>query len=293
MAKPFGTILTALVTPMKPNGDIDYDAAAALAKRLVADGSDGLVVNGTTGEAPTTHAPEKAELVRVIVEAVPDAVVVAGAGSNDTDHAKRMARQAEKAGADGLLVVAPYYSRPTQEGVIQHITRVADSTSLPTMVYDVPGRTGVRLAPETYTRLAADEQVVAVKDATGRIYQAAKSHRETGLAWYSGDDSLFLAFLAAGAVGIVSVVAHVAAGRLADVAREFEAGHHARALEIFDSVTPAIDALNGDGFQAVMAKAALELTGRIPSRHLRLPYVDADESQIAQVRQGLLQAGLI
>ncbi|WP_448060042.1 4-hydroxy-tetrahydrodipicolinate synthase [Cellulomonas hominis] len=293
-ARPFGAVLTAMVTPMTEDGALDLDAAVRLATHLVDHGHDGLVLNGTTGEAPTTHAPEKADLIRAVVDAVGDrAHVVAGAGSNDTLHAVRMATQAAAAGAHGLLVVSPYYSRPTQDGVVRHITAVADSTDLPVMVYDVPGRTGVRLAPQTLDRLAGHDRVVAVKDAAGDVYAAAKAIARTGLAWYSGDDSAYLSFLAHGGVGIVSVVGHVAGPQLAAITAAFDAGDLPRALEIFRAIIPAIDALNGAGFQAVAAKAAVQALGLIPDRHLRLPYVAASDDDADAVRAGLRAAGLL
>ncbi|QJW37077.1 4-hydroxy-tetrahydrodipicolinate synthase [Cellulosimicrobium protaetiae] len=293
-ARPFGAVLTAMVTPMTPDGAVDLAAAARLAKRLVDDGNDGLVLSGTTGESPTTHAPEKQDLVRVVVDAVGDrAAVLAGAGSNDTDHAVRMAEQAAEAGADGLLVVSPYYSRPSQEGVYRHVVAIADAADLPVMLYDVPGRTGVRIAPETYARLAAHERVVASKDATGDVYAAAKLAAATGLAFYSGDDGLLLPFLAHGAAGIVSVSAHAVARPFAEVVRRFDAGDHAGALEVFLSTTPVIDALNGSGFQAVMAKAAVELLGVTDNRFLRLPNVAATEDDVALVRDALVAAGVL
>jgi 4-hydroxy-tetrahydrodipicolinate synthase len=293
-ARPFGAVLTAMVTPMTAHGEVDLASAVRLATHLVDNGHDGLVLNGTTGEAPTTHAPEKAALIEAVVEAVGDrAWVVAGAGSNDTAHAVRMAEQAAQAGAHGLLVVSPYYSRPSQDGVHRHITAVADSTDLPVMIYDVPARTGVRVAPATVARLAEHERIVAVKDASGDLYGAAKSIARTGLAWYSGDDSAYLALLAHGAVGIVSVVGHVAGLRLAQLTAAFDAGDHARALEIFLSIVPAIDALNSAGFQAVFAKAAVEASGLIPHRHMRLPHVAASDDDVVAVRAGLHAAGLL
>ncbi|SIQ79535.1 dihydrodipicolinate synthase [Cellulosimicrobium aquatile] len=293
-ARPFGAVLTAMVTPMTPDGAVDLEAAARLAKRLVDDGNDGLVLSGTTGESPTTHAPEKQDLVRAVVEAVGDrAAVLAGAGSNDTDHALRMAEQAAEAGADGLLVVTPYYSRPGQEGVYRHVVAIAEAADLPVMLYDVPGRTGVRIAPDTYARLAAHERVVATKDATGDVYAAAKLAASTGLAFYSGDDGLLLPFLAHGAAGIVSVSAHAVAPQFAEVVRRFDAGDPAGALEVFLTTTPVIDALNGAGFQAVMAKAAVELLGVTDNRLLRLPNVAATEDDVALVRDALAAAGVL
>jgi len=293
-ARPFGAVLTAMVTPMTADGEVDLESAVRLATHLVDNGHDGLVLNGTTGEAPTTHAPEKAALIEAVASAVGDrAWVVAGAGSNDTAHAVRMAEQAAEAGAHGLLVVSPYYSRPSQDGVYRHIRSVADSTDLPVMLYDVPGRTGVRIAPATVARLAEHERVVAVKDASGDLYGAASAIARTGLAWYSGDDSAYLALLAHGAAGVVSVVGHVAGRRLAELTAAFDAGDHARALQIFLSIVPAIDALNGAGFQAVFAKAAVEALGLIPNRHMRLPYVAASDDDVVALRAGLRAAGLL
>jgi 4-hydroxy-tetrahydrodipicolinate synthase len=291
--RPFGAVLTAMVTPMTRTGEVDLDAAAALARHLVDRGNDGLVLSGTTGEAPTTHAEEKAALVAAVVDAVGDrAKVVAGAGSNDTDHAVRMAEQAAEAGAHGLLVVAPYYSRPSQEGLYQHVVRVADSTELPVMVYDVPGRTGVRVAAETFERLAEHPQVVAVKDAAGNVYQASKNIVRTGLAWYCGDDGLYLPFLAVGASGHVGVATHVVGSRFAELTRAFDAGDTARALALFRSAAPVIDALNGDGAQAVMAKAAVEALGLADNRFLRLPNIPATDDEAAAVRAALELAGI-
>ncbi len=293
-ARPFGSVLTAMVTPMTPDGAVDLAAAVALAKHLVDQGNDGLVLNGTTGEAPTTHAPEKAELVEAVVEAVGDrAFVVAGAGSNDTAHAVRMAEQAAEAGAHGLLVVSPYYSRPSQPGLAAHIETVASSTGLPVLVYDIPGRAGVRIAPATFARLAAHPRIVGLKDAAGDVYGSTKVMRDTHLAYYAGDDGLFLAMLAAGAAGIVSVAGHVVTPLLARVSERWFAGDTAGALEAFRAAAPAIDALNGAGQQAPTAKAALELLGLIPSRATRLPITPLPDEELPALRAGLAAAGVI
>ena len=292
--RPFGALLTAMVTPMTPDGAVDLEATAALARHLVDHGHDGLVLNGTTGEAPTTHAPEKADVVRVVVEAVGDrAVVVAGAGSNDTAHAVRMAEQAAEAGAHGLLVVTPYYSRPSQEGVVRHTLAVVDATDLPAMLYDVPGRTVVRYAPATLDRLAEHERVVAMKDATGDLENAQRAIARTGLAWYSGDDGVLLPFLAVGAVGLVSMAGHVVGDALADVIRRFHAGDPAGARERFLSVLPAVDVIGGSGNGALRSKLALRLLGLIPSDAMRLPQVPAADDEVAEVRAALVAAGLL
>jgi 4-hydroxy-tetrahydrodipicolinate synthase len=293
--RPFGAVLSAMVTPMTEDGAVDLTAAVALAKHLVDEaGHDGLVLNGTTGEAPTTHAPEKAELVAAVVEAVGDrAYVVAGAGSNDTAHAVRMAEQAAEAGAHGLLVVSPYYSRPSQPGLVAHIATVADSTELPVMVYDVPGRAGVRMAPATIDALASHERIVAMKDATGDVAAAADAIARTGLAWYSGDDAVTLPFFAHGACGVVGVATQVVGRQFAAMVAAWDAGDHAEALRIFRTTVPAVQAINGPGFQAVFAKAALQVLGLLDSRAVRLPYVPASDDDLEGIRAGLRAAGLL
>ncbi|GII99415.1 dihydrodipicolinate synthase [Sediminihabitans luteus] len=293
-ARPFGAVLTAMITPMTADGAVDLDAAARLATYLVDQGNDGLVVSGTTGESGATHAPEKADLVRAVVAAVGDrARVVAGAGSNDTDHAVRMAEQAAEAGAHGLLVVTPYYTRPTQDGLYQHFAAVAGSTDLPVMLYDVPGRTGLRIGAGTLDRIAAHDNVVAVKDATGDVATVAAASARTGLAWYCGDDSLYLAMLAQGAVGLVGVATHALAPQYAALTAAWDAADHARALEIMRSVLPVVDAFNGAGAQAVMAKAAAEVLGVISSRAMRLPNVPASDAETAAMRDALAAAGVL
>ncbi|UZN04887.1 4-hydroxy-tetrahydrodipicolinate synthase [Cellulomonas sp. S1-8] len=291
---PFGSLLSAMVTPMTADGAVDLAATVRLARHLVDAGHDGLVLNGTTGEASTTHAPEKAEIVAAVVEAVGDrAYVVAGAGSNDTAHAVRMAEQAAEAGAHGLLVVTPYYSRPSQAGIVAHVTAVADATDLPVMLYDVPGRACVRLAPATVDRLAADDRVVAMKDATGDVVAAAGAIVRTGLAWYSGDDSLALSFLAHGAVGLVGVATHAAPEGFARLFDAWRDGDAATALDVYRSLLPAITALNDAGFQATAAKAALVELGVLDSRACRLPLVPFTDDEAADVRAGLAASGLL
>jgi 4-hydroxy-tetrahydrodipicolinate synthase len=292
--RPFGAVLTAMVTPMTSDGAVDLDAAVSLARRLVDDGHDGLVLNGTTGESPTTHAPEKAEIVAAVVEAVGDrAFIVAGACSNDTAHAARMAEQAAEAGAHGLLVVSPYYSRPAQAGVVAHVQAVVGATDLPAMLYDVPARAVVRMSAATIDTLAEHPQVVAMKDATGDVFAVSGAAQRTGLAWYCGDDSLILPFLAHGGAGVVGVATHVIGAQYAALVAAWDAGDHSEALRIFRSVTPAIEAINGAGFQAVYAKAALEVLGLLPGRAVRLPYVPASDEDVDDIRAGLRAAGLL
>ncbi|GAB2460009.1 4-hydroxy-tetrahydrodipicolinate synthase [Xylanimonas ulmi] len=293
-ARPFGAVLTAMVTPMAADGTVDLEAARRLAVWLVDHGCDGIVLNGTTGEAPTTHAPEKADLVAAVVDAVGDrATVLAGAGSNDTAHAARMAQQAAQAGADGLLVVSPYYSRPSQEGLARHFETVADAGGKPVMLYDVPGRTGVRVSAQAYERVARHPLIVATKDASGDVAAVAGLSASTGLAWYSGDDALLLPFLAHGGAGVVSVAAHAVPGAFAQAVAAWDAGDTAGALAAFRAALPAITALNGAGFQAVMAKAAVEALGVVTGRTVRLPLVAASDDEAAAVRASLVDAGAL
>ncbi|WP_024288771.1 4-hydroxy-tetrahydrodipicolinate synthase [Cellulomonas sp. KRMCY2] len=293
-ARPFGSLLTAMVTPMAADGSVDVAAAARLATHLVDHGHDGIVLNGTTGEAPTTHAPEKSDVIRAVVEAVGDrAVVLAGAGSNDTLHAVRMAEQAAEAGAQGLLVVSPYYSRPSQEGIYQHTVAVADATELPVMLYDVPGRTVVRYSLDTLERLAGHQRIVAVKDATGDAQGALRAIERTGLAYYAGDDGQLLPFLSVGAVGLVSMAGHLVGNQLAAVIRAFDAGDTAGARATFLSVLPVIDLICGSGNGALRSKLTLALLGLIPGATMRLPHAAADDREVAEVRAALVAVGLL
>lgn len=290
-ARPFGALLTAMVTPMTDDGAIDLDAAESLAVHLVDSGHDGLVLNGTTGEAPTTSDREKFELVRAVTQALGGrAVVVAGAGSYDTRHAVEMARQAAEAGADGLLAVTPYYSRPSQDGVVAHLTAVADAGDLPVMLYDVPARTGLRLSTDSLRRLGEHPRITAVKDATEDPAGAFRLIPETGLAWYCGDDSLLLPFLSVGAVGLVSMAGHLVGDRLAQVIALAEDGEPERAREVFRSVLPVIDLISGTGNGALRSKLALALSGLIPGPAMRLPQLPADEDETAAVRAALTAA---
>ncbi len=281
-----------MVTPMESDGSVDYEAARKLAKRLVADGADGLVVNGTTGESPVTHMEEKVELVKAVKEVV-DVPVISGAGSNDTIHTVRMTEMTQEAGADAVLIVAPYYSRPSQEGIFEHYRAVDEATDKPILIYDVPGRTGVHIQLETYRRLAELPHVKAVKDATGDIAGAVRKRMETGLTWYSGDDGLFLPFLSVGAVGVISVIAHVAAAPMRRLADAFDAGDIHEAQRLAVRLAPLVQALNGNGFQAVMAKAALKVEGELDDTTMRLPNVGPGDAELERAENGMRAAGLL
>ena len=290
---PFGRVLTAMVTPFTGDGGLDLDAAAAVAEHLVSHGHDGLVVNGTTGESPTTSDAEKATLLRAVVEAVGDrATVVAGVGTNDTAHTVELALQASAAGADGLLVVTPYYSKPPQEGLVAHFTAAADATDLACMLYDIPGRSGVPIDTETLVRLAGHPRISAVKDAKGDLYASAWVMARTDLAYYSGDDALNLAHLANGAVGLVSVVGHVTGHEHRAMVEAVDAGDLPGARAIARRLLPAVRGIMTRGQGAVMAKAALQLAGVTTGRAVRLPLLAATEEQTDVLRADLTDAGL-
>jgi len=290
---PFGRMLTAMVTPMSADGGIDYAAVQRLAAHLVDAGNDGLVISGTTGESPTTSDAEKEQLVRVVHEAVGDrAHIVAGAGTNDTAHSVEQARLAEKAGATGLLVVTPYYSKPPQAGLLEHFRRVADTTELPVMVYDIPGRSGVPVATETLLRLSEHDRIVAVKDAKGDLFETTRVLAESDLSYYSGEDALNLPLLAIGAVGMVSVVGHVCTEQYTAMVRAVDAGDLAEARRINAAVVPAIRGIMTRTQGAIMAKAALQLLGVLSDRTMRPPLVAATDDEVALLRQDLIAAGL-
>ena len=282
-----------MVTAFHDDGSLDVEGTARVAEHLVDHGNDGLVVSGTTGESPTTSVAENARILRAVVEAVGDrATVVAGVGTNDTAHSVELAEQAAKIGADGVLVVTPYYSKPTQEGVLAHFRAVAGAGGLPVMLYDIPGRTGITIAPETYRRVADDGHVVAVKDAVGDVYRGVRVMSETGLAFYSGDDQLNLAWLTHGAAGVVSVVGHVAGRDYAAMADAVAVGHLGRALEIYRRLVPLVDVVMQRVQGAMMAKAAMQLLGVLPTRAVRLPLVPAPDELVDELGRVLADLNL-
>lgn len=290
--RPFGTMLTAMVTPFKENLEVDYDAAAQLAIDLVKLGNEGLIVNGTTGEASTTTPAEKAELVRVVRQAVGDDIhVVAGIGNNDTADSVDHARDAAKAGANGLLAVVPYYNKPPQAGVIAHFHAIADATDLGLMVYDIPGRAGIQITTESLIRLAEHPRIVANKDAKGDPFAATQVMQACGLPFYSGDDGLNLALLAVGAAGFVSVTGHLIADKYQAMAAAFRAGDVETARRINFETVPVNTAIMTRLGGAIMTKAALDLLGRAGGGKLRLPYVPADPATLAQLELDLRASG--
>ncbi|MDN5996733.1 4-hydroxy-tetrahydrodipicolinate synthase [Acidipropionibacterium jensenii] len=288
----FGRVLTAMVTPMSPDGEVDLDRAAELATRLVdVQGNDSLLVNGTTGESPTTTDEEKSALVRAVRQAVGDrAQVIAGVGTNDTRHTVALARQAEQAGADGLLVVTPYYSKPSQDGLVGHFTTVADATDLPVMLYDIPGRTGTAIAPETFIRLAEHPRIVAVKDAKGKVVESAQVMAATDLSYYSGDDAITPALLSLGAVGVIGTSTHFTGRSMHQLVDHYLAGRREEGLAVYRQILPVLTGV----FAAqgvVMVKAGLAHQG-FGVGGVRAPLVPATRSQAETFAAVLDAAGL-
>jgi 4-hydroxy-tetrahydrodipicolinate synthase len=270
-----------MVTPFTEAGALDADGAQRLAERLVAEGCDGLVLSGTTGESPTTTDAEKAALVRAVREAVGDrASIVAGVGTADTRHTVELALAAEKAGADGLLVVAPYYSRPPQDAVEAHFREIADASGLPLVLYDIPGRTGTRIEPETMIRLAGHPRIVAVKDCAYDLLGTQKVLAGTELAYYAGCDEYVLALYAIGAAGYIGTVANVAPRQFRSILDAFDAGDTTGAARGQQQVLPLVESMMSAGLPgAVTAKAVLNSLG-LPAGPVRTPLRPADREAV-------------
>jgi 4-hydroxy-tetrahydrodipicolinate synthase len=281
-----------MVTPFAGDGSLDLDAAAGLANYLVDElGNDGLVISGTTGESPTTSDAEKADLLRVVLDAVGDrAQILAGVGTFDTEHTLELAATAAKLGARGLLVVTPYYSKPPQPGILEHFRRIADATDVPVMLYDIPGRAGIAVATETMLRLAEHPRIVAVKDAKGDLAASSRVIAESELAYYSGDDAMTLPLLSIGAVGVVGTSTHFSAAGTKQLIEAYLVGDNATALRLHQQLLPiytGIFATQG----CILVKAGLELQGRGVGG-LRSPLIEATPAEIEGLRSALAAAGL-
>ncbi len=291
---PYGRVLTAMVTPFTPDGEVDPAGTARVVDHLLAHGNDGVVVSGTTGESPTTTVAEDTEILRAAKDAAGDrGTVVAGVGTNSTAHSVELAVAAEKVGVDAVLLVAPYYNKPGQAGILHHFTEVARATSLPVMLYDVPGRTGQAIGLETYEAARRLDNVTSVKHATGNPLDTI-ALRQLGYDVYSGDDALLLGYLAHGGCGIVSVAAHVVGEQIRTVVDRFDAGDPAGALETFTALVPVVEAVMGvPNYGATTAKAAMELLGVLDNRHVRGPLVPLDDDEVAALRHAIEEAGLL
>jgi 4-hydroxy-tetrahydrodipicolinate synthase len=287
-----GTVLTAMVTPFKADGSLDTDAAARLAAHLVDSGCDGLVLSGTTGESPTTSDDEKLALLRAVLDAVGGrARVIAGASTYDTAHSVSLAKACEAEGAHGLLLVTPYYSRPSQAGLLAHFTAIADAVSVPILLYDIPPRSVVPIESDTIRTLSQHPNIVGVKDAKGDLNAGAVLMAETGLAFYSGDDAVNLPWLAMGATGFVSVWGHVAASQLRDMLAAFNSGDIATARKINVTLAPLADAQARIG-GVTMSKAGLRLQG-IEVGDPRLPQVPATADQVEALAADMRAAAVL
>ncbi len=288
---PFGRLITAMITPFAKDGSIDWDGVATLATHLADHGHDAIAVNGTTGEAPTTKSSEKLEIIKVVKSTVGSRVkVLSGAGDNETSYTVEQAKRSADAGADGLLIVTPYYNKPPQAGIEAHFKAVAGATDLPIMMYDIPGRTGVEIESDTIVRLFDLPNIVALKDAKGNLAATSDVIARCGIPVYSGDDILNLPFLSIGAVGFVSVCGHTVGSELKAMLDAWFAGDTARALEIHQKLIPVFKGtFKTQG--AILTKAAMNLMG-LPGGTTRLPLVDATPAQIATLREDLIAGGV-
>lgn len=289
----FGTLLTAMVTPFKGTGELDLDAARALARKLVDDGCDGLVVTGTTGETSTLTDEENVEMFKAVVEEVGDrAAVVAGTGTNDTCHSVNLSRMAKEVGVDGLLLVTPYYNKPSQAGIQAHFEAIADAVDLPVMLYDIPGRSVKPIETETIVALAKHPNIVALKDAKGDLMETTKVIARTDLDIYSGEDGLTLPLLAIGAIGLVSVTAHIAAAQYRTMIDAVANGDLATARKAHADIDPLQRGIMSHLQGAVASKTVLQRQGVLPSAHVRLPLVEPTDAELAPVLADLAEGGL-
>lgn len=292
----FGRLLTAMVTPFNADGSVNYEKAADLAEWLINNGSDGLVVAGSTGEAATMSAEEKLELFRVVVNRINKRVpVIAGTGSNNTADSVKMTKMAEAMGVDGALIVGPYYNKPTQEGFYQHFAAVAQSTGLPIIVYNVPGRTASNISPAIVARLAADfENIVAIKEAADNVAQVAELYSvlPEEFTIYSGDDGLILPFMSVGATGLISVLSNIGGGILQDVMQAYEDGRVREAAKLNARMVPLANAMFIET-NPIPVKAAVTLVTGIDAGQPRLPLTPMEPANKAKMVAVLQEYGLV
>lgn len=289
-----GKVLTAMVTPLKPDMSVDWKRVEEIADYLVKNGSEGLVVHGTTGESPTLTHEEEYELYRVVKRAVGGKCkIIAGAGSNSTETSIKSTREAEKIGVDAIMIVVPYYNKPSPEGLYQHYKAVSDNTSLPIIIYNIPGRTGINMMPETVTRIAALRNIVGLKDAAGNLDQTSATRQlcPKDFTIWSGDDSLTLPMLSVGALGVISVASHVVGKEIAAMVNAYHAGDVKKAAEIHLKLLPLFKVLFITSNPSPV-KYALELISQ-PVGKPRLPLVEPSEKDKEQIKKVLKDLGLV
>lgn len=290
----FGKVLTAMVTPFNQNLEVDYQRTQELVVRLIESGSDGVVVSGTTGESPTLSKKEKLNIFQAVVEAIGGkGTVIAGTGSYNTAESVELTKEAEKTGVDGFLLVAPYYNKPSQEGLYRHFKEIAGATSLPVIIYNIPSRTGINISADTMVKLAEIENVVGVKESSGNLAQVSEIIQKTPSDFmiYSGDDALTLPILSVGGVGIISVAAHIAGRKILEMVIAYEHGEVKKAAEINADLGPLFRALFINT-NPIMVKTACNLVG-LKVGGLRLPLVEASEKETEIMREVLKNMGLL
>lgn len=290
----FGKVLTAMVTPFNEDLEVDYQRAQELVVRLIESGSDGVVVSGTTGESPTLTKKEKLNLFRVVVEAIGGkGAVIAGTGSYNTAESIELTKEAEKTGVDGLLLVAPYYNKPSQEGLYRHFKEIAGATSLPAIIYNIPGRTGVNISVDTMVKLAEIDNIVGVKESSGNLAQISEIFEKTPADFliYSGDDALTLPVLSVGGVGVISVAGHIAGRKINEMVTAYERGEVGKAAEINAGLGPLFRTLFINT-NPIMVKTACNLVG-LKVGGLRLPLVEASQKETEIMREVLKNLGLL
>ena len=292
---PFGPLLTAMVTPFHPDGKVNYGRAEELAERLLSDGSSGLIVTGTTGESPTLVPDEKLELYRRVKQVAGQAPVIANTGDNETAFSIEFSKMAAQTGVDGLLLVVPYYNKPSQEGLYRHFKIIAESVDLPCLLYNVPGRTGRNMTAQTHARLSHVENIIGTKEASGDLVQIGHIRAQTdeSFAIYSGDDAATLPMLPLGCCGCISVVSHIAGKPFRAMMEAFWSGDHKTARDLHLRLLPVIEALfPANGASPAPVKTALSLQG-FDCGGLRLPLVESDADEIESMKRVLETAGLL
>ena len=290
----FGQVLVALVTPMTAEGEVDWDATERHIDYVISNGADGVVVTGTTGETSTLTDAEKLKLVEVGKSvAAGRAKIITGGGSNETAHAMQLYKQSEKAGADGVMIVTPYYNKPTQAGVLTHFRLIADATDLPVILYDIPGRAGIPISYDTFHRAAKHPNIVAVKDAKGDFAQASRIMNETDLIYFSGDDANVLPHLSIGATGLIGVTANIAPHAYREIIDATNANDFDRALGVHNALEPLVRATMTHVPGTVSTKYILHGLGLINSPRVRLPLVGPEDAEAARIEDEIDKVGII